>query len=300
VPAPRREVSRKRRALEWTGGALAVAGRAFVGLRFRDYWRQIDLRVLGAPGWLGRAGLALTYGAANMLLARAWWHMLTFLEADPDGRVEVAWAIRTDGASQQAKYMPGNVTQFAGRHVLATALGLRGTAVAKSSVSELGMLCTLAVVFGALAAPLLVPAVTAPVAVVTFASVLGAAGIATSRWLGGPIGARTGEPGGLPDHLGVGLHGGLGPFCAVLGGRLGTPVLCGAYVIAWLAGLVTSGAPAGAGVREAALLLLLDGCVGPVKLLLAVLFGRIAMVAGDVALLAATSLPLLRSRSRAS
>ena len=62
------------------------------------------------------------------------------------------------------------------------------------------------------------------------------------------------------------------------------PVI-GAYVLAWLAGLVTPGAPAGVGVRELVLLALLKGSVGQTELLLAVLLGRLVTVSGDVAFL---------------
>ena len=61
--------------------------------------------------------------------------------------------------------------------------------------------------------------------------------------------------------------------------------MIGAYVLAWLAGLVTPGAPAGVGVRELVLLALLKGSVGQTELLLAVLLGRLVTVGGDVAFL---------------
>ena len=62
------------------------------------------------------------------------------------------------------------------------------------------------------------------------------------------------------------------------------PVI-GAYVLAWLAGLVTPGAPAGIGVREMVLLILLNGLVSQAELLLAVLLGRLVTVGGDMVFL---------------
>jgi uncharacterized membrane protein YbhN (UPF0104 family) len=58
--------------------------------------------------------------------------------------------------------------------------------------------------------------------------------------------------------------------------------LCGAYVVAWLAGLVTPGAPAGIGVREIVLLLLLGSSVAEADLLLVVVLGRIVTMVGDI------------------
>jgi uncharacterized membrane protein YbhN (UPF0104 family) len=58
--------------------------------------------------------------------------------------------------------------------------------------------------------------------------------------------------------------------------------LCGAFVIAWLAGLLTPGAPAGVGVRELVLMLLLKDYIIESDLLLAVLLSRLVTVTGDV------------------
>jgi uncharacterized membrane protein YbhN (UPF0104 family) len=67
---------------------------------------------------------------------------------------------------------------------------------------------------------------------------------------------------------------------------------CGAFVIAWLAGLVTPVAPAGIGVREFVLLFLLKGLVLESDLLVTVLLSRVVTVAGDVLFfLAALCLP---------
>jgi uncharacterized membrane protein YbhN (UPF0104 family) len=59
-------------------------------------------------------------------------------------------------------------------------------------------------------------------------------------------------------------------------------LLGGAYIIAWLAGLITPGAPAGLGIRETVLLLLLSGFVMEADLLMAVLLGRLITVVGDL------------------
>jgi glycosyltransferase 2 family protein len=64
----------------------------------------------------------------------------------------------------------------------------------------------------------------------------------------------------------------------------------GAYVVAWLAGLVTPGAPAGVGIREMVLLFLLKGLVIDTDLLLAVLLGRLVTVSGDLVFFLGASL----------
>ena len=58
--------------------------------------------------------------------------------------------------------------------------------------------------------------------------------------------------------------------------------VCGSYVVAWLACLVTPGAPAGVGIREVVLFTLLNPVVSEADLLAAIIFGRIVTVGGDV------------------
>jgi uncharacterized membrane protein YbhN (UPF0104 family) len=71
--------------------------------------------------------------------------------------------------------------------------------------------------------------------------------------------------------------------------------LAGAYVAAWLAGLVTPGAPAGLGVREMLILVLLAGKVPDGALLVAVLLTRILSILADVLCFLAAF--ILRQRS---
>jgi uncharacterized membrane protein YbhN (UPF0104 family) len=73
---------------------------------------------------------------------------------------------------------------------------------------------------------------------------------------------------------------------------------CGAFVITWLAGLVTPVAPAGIGMRELVLLFLLKGLVLESDLLVTVLLSRVVTVAGVVLFsLAALCLPSCESGS---
>jgi hypothetical protein len=58
--------------------------------------------------------------------------------------------------------------------------------------------------------------------------------------------------------------------------------LAGAFVIAWLIGLVTPGAPAGVGVREAVVAIMLSNTLPMQDILLAVMLGRLVTVLGDV------------------
>lgn len=92
-----------------------------------------------------------------------------------------------------------------------------------------------------------------------------------------------------------------GVLSLIIGVSLLTPsialMFCSAFVVAWLAGLITPGAPAGVGVRELILVMLLKGLVPESELLLAVLLSRIVTVAGDVCFFLFASLCLRKERA---
>ena len=268
-----------KRALHWGGSALAIAGIVFVALRLRDYGAKIDFSRFDSQAWLGVAGLTLIYGASNLMLAMAWWNLLKQFGANTSRR----WAIRVYGISQIAKYVPGNIFHLAGRQAMGAVAGLSNWSLAMSTVWELGMISATGGLFGLLALPLLVPGSPVTASTGLFAASIGIAVILLLRFIGLPAARAFGWYVGflvisallfvwlvelLVDNHAAGVG-----FWLSLGG---------AYVLAWLAGLVTPGAPAGVGVRELVLLFLLKGVVGEADLLLAVVLGRAVTVAGDL------------------
>ncbi|MGB3865115.1 MAG: hypothetical protein WBA29_05745 [Xanthobacteraceae bacterium] len=267
-----------RKWLNRIGALLGLAGAAFVGLRLTHYAGEIDAKRIGAGGYLGLTVLALIYGASNVLLALAWWRLLHRLGVS----VTRGWALRTYAVSQLAKYVPGNIFQFAGRQAIGVAAGIGNVPLAKSTALELALIAAGGALFAPLIIPLLVerPNVVA-VSVVVFMALAGLA-----LWLARRLGGAALGAAALYYLAFLALSGAV--FAAtfrIAGGALsgaGLPGIVGAYVLAWLAGLVTPGAPAGIGVREAVLLFLLAGFAAPPTILLAVVIGRAVTVLGDL------------------
>lgn len=260
------------------GSVLAVAGLIFVGVRLADYWPQLKAAPLSSSLALLLVLLAVGYGLANVLLALAWRDLLHELGAT----LSVARSVAVYGRSQIAKYAPGNVFHLAGRQVLGMAEGVPPQPLAKSIGLELGLL-----VIGA----------------------IGLIGLLLQRWLASQVGALAWV---VPAALAVVVvavvwrwrwfHAGramaaqllfllcsAGVYWAVLSvlapeavSRVPVGVVPGAAIAAWLVGLVTPGAPAGLGVREAVLLLILGVWVPQADLVLAVLLARLVNIAGDV------------------
>lgn len=274
-----------RRWLNRIGALLGVAGVVFVALRLASYADEIDAAGIGVGGYLALLGLALVYGASNLLLALGWWRLLRCLGVD----AERGWAVRAYAISQLAKYVPGNIFQFAGRQAIGVAAGFGNGPLAKSTLLELGLLAGGGALFALLAAPLSFRwlGFASPTPDLHWLAVAAFAGVAFLAALAlGSLGGRSFHSAALSYFAFLVLSGVVFVGCfAVAGGdaemaRL--PAVAGAYVVAWLAGLLTPGSPAGLGVREAVLLVLLGGLAAPPVILMAVVMGRAVTVVGDV------------------
>lgn len=270
---------RLQRWLHAGSALLALAGVAFVALKIKEHAGQIDISGFSTGTWLLLILLALVYGGANTLLARAWWNLLRQHKL----LVPWRWALKTYGVSQINKYIPGNVFHLAGRQAMGMAAGLRAQPLARCSLWELMLIGAIGGVFGILAAPLQWSHVSLGMATTLWFLML-TTSIALLRHLGAKsLSIAMGWQAGFLWISGV-------VFMMVLklidqGGVIqspGWPTLWGAYVLAWLAGLLTPGAPAGVGVREAVLLLLLSGHFSQADLLLAVVVGRAITATGDL------------------
>lgn len=278
APRTRQERHFLRRALKLFGGVLGVAGVVFVLLELRENADQIGLANRGRAFWSMLGMLAVVYGLANALLARAWWLLLLARGAD------VSWmlALRTYGISQLAKYVPGNIFHLAGRQALGQAAGLPGKVVAQSIVYELLLIAGAGMLLFALIAPTLAFGMPSTWGLAMYLVLLPAALLGMRQRLTNLV-AR----GFLMQSTFLALSGvvflatlALVEPTSVQGGNW--PLICGAYVTAWLIGFVTPGAPAGLGVRELVLLLVLDDVVSAGGLLAAVLLSRAVSMLGDV------------------
>jgi uncharacterized membrane protein YbhN (UPF0104 family) len=267
-----------KKILRWTGSALALLGVGFVVSKLLHYSDQVDLGKLDAQDWLALLALVVVCGLANALLALAWRELLQHQRV----ALPMVIAVRIYGVSQLAKYVPSNVLHLIGRQALATAAGLPGWPVAKATLWELGTLLYASVLFAPLALPFLDRASPAWVGTAAFIATL-ALGVAASYKLFSASVARAVSWQAFYLSLG-GLQFLVILLLLVPGAELAPVALgiCGAYVLAWVAGFVTPGAPAGVGVRELVLYFLLSHMVSQPDLLAAVVLARMVSVCGDV------------------
>lgn len=273
-----------KRLLHLAGGTLGLLGVAFVAQRLLHYSDQIDLSEFGPAAWAIFGLLASAYGAANVFLALAWRKLLLSLGVS----VTPEWAIRTYGLSQVGKYVPGNIFHLAGRQAMGMAAGIPSWPLAKSALWELGLIAAMGATFGLLALPALWSSLTPSLSILTFALALAASCIFLRiiGWNNIIVAA-----GWQTLFLSVSACVFVATL-AVIGGssplRADAIVIGGAFIIAWLAGLLTPGAPAGLGVREAILLLLLEGLFDQQNILIAVIASRLVTATGDLFFFAAS------------
>lgn len=268
-----------RRWVHGISALMALAGAIFVVLKLVGHASEIDVSHFKTTTWAFLGLLVLVYGASNTLLARAWWQLLKQVRL----QTPWSWVLKTYGITQINKYIPGNIFHLAGRQALGMSAGLAARPLAQSALWELALLAVLGGLYGALAVPLGWPQMSPATAAVLWASLLVGGYAALCGVRARPVAlAMCWQAGFLMTSGAV--------FIAVLLMTNHTsdlaysawPALCGAYVLAWLAGLVTPGAPAGVGVREAVLLLLLGGQFAPADLLVAVVLGRAVTASGDL------------------
>lgn len=268
-----------KRSLHAAGSVLALAGILFVGMHLHEYWMKIDLPRMTLAGWSAIACLALGYGAANCLLALAWWHLLKHRGVT----VSRLRTIRLYGISNLAKYVPGNVVHLAGRQAMGMAAGISARVLARSMIWELGLITLAGTLFCWIMLPRWLPGlpVQAGLSLCVFSVALLASGL-------GKFAGRHVMAAFLWQVLFLFISGVIFVgLIAILHDNTSVPAdhwlpIVGAYVAAWLAGMVTPGAPAGAGVREMLLLFFLKNIISEENLIVAILLGRLVTVAGDL------------------
>jgi glycosyltransferase 2 family protein len=264
--------------LHLSGIVLAILSIAFVALRLHNYSTSLDFTQFDTKVWSYFFLLALIYAISCILLSYIWWNLLKHFGVCVSER----WVYQTYGKSQLAKYIPGNIFHLAGRQALSIAAGLQGWAVAKSTFWELGFSAIAGTLLAVLAIPLKWPTWPEAVSIAALLGLFMMAGVLVYRFF-----SRSACIAFcwqitflmITGSIFVGVLAIVSPAAVTV---TNFPELCGAYVAAWLAGLVTPGSPAGMGVREVILLFLLKGLLPENDLLVAVVVSRLITIAGDL------------------
>ena len=284
-----------KRALHVVGGLMAVASLYFVGQRLYQYRHDIDIDLLTPGLTVSLFALCGVIAIANVCLALA-WHTLLRRQAL---NVTPRWSILTYGVSQLAKYVPGNIAHLAGRQVLAVAAGLPGWQLARVMAVELGVQAAAATVFMVLIIPVVWPALPVWAALLGWAAVVGVMGRGAGRISRALTTALLWNWLFLLSSAGVFVT----ILLFLLPENLSFTLIVAAgssFIVAWLIGFITPGAPAGVGVREVILLALLGSYLPEQNLILAVVLARLVTLGGDIMYFSVAGIAFLQQRKEAT
>jgi len=269
---------RTRRILELAGNVLSLLAVVFIGERLYSYHGQLDAQqaaALALPVLL----FSVVYAASCMLTALAWRGILAGLGPQLDERQ----AMYIYGSSQIAKYIPGNVLHLLGRQARGVASGIPALPLAKSMVWEVALLCLSGGLFGILILPHYLTVMGTGLSIAGYLAALVLTAWTVSRWRDPRLGRSVFLNSAFLAVSGVLFTLLLYRIEPSAVANAPTALMIGtAYVVAWLAGFVTPGAPAGLGIRELVVYALLQPVAGDAEILAALIAARIVSVLGDL------------------
>ena len=280
------------------GTLLSITAFWFIGSKILANWSMITSWPHQIPFLWVVFVAACAYATASFSLSFAWNLLLRFLgQSELDARLWHSIYART----QIAKYIPGNIFHFAGRHVLGKKAGISHTVMVGATILEaLGLVtaaCAVSLIgfvsgsqepngtalwylwglLTALSLPLLI------IIALKYIRPLQMLNLSTRPFtkLLKPLFCAY-----FFYTLFFLVSGGILLWLVGLVGEIQGPKMSGivfsAYAASWIGGYVTPGSPAGLGVRESLIVMLLNGIiVEPLSLLVALTF-RCITITGDL------------------
>jgi glycosyltransferase 2 family protein len=267
-----------RKYLHLIGTLIAIFGVIFLIFRLRFLANNYELFSIDFRLLVILLALSILYGTANIFLVLAWRGILLKF----NHHVTLLWAISTYGRSQLAKYIPGNIFQFVGRQALGMSAGLEASSLAKSMVIELVLLSFAGICFGCLILPSLMPSFGICNALLLMLVMVSCVSYLINLNFGKIILLSF-----LYQLFFLVISGSVFLILLLDQSSLANidltfyMIVLSIYVIAWLIGLYTPGAPAGMGVREVALIFMLGVLFSENEILNAVVLVRLVNITGD-------------------
>ena len=265
--------------INWAGLGLGILGIAFIVKRFTSLSTEIDFSNIKQFQWAMVFMACFIYCGACVIQGLGWHNILKHL----DVAVESRWSISTFGISQLAKYVPGNIFQFASRQAIGVSEGYPGVPLAKSIGWELGLMGGTAFLFSIFIIPIFNINISIQWALLLFFLAF----TLLVFLIGAVVGKRISYTIVMYAIL-FALTGFVFVFILtfVVSKHMITEIpyisLFGIYIFAWLIGFITPGAPAGVGIREAVLFTFLNPFIPSGDLLLTIVIMRFITVGGDL------------------
>lgn len=295
------------RALGWLAGIAATAGSIYyIGIS----WKGQDLAQYASPAALAGLATGILFYVIGVLVSALAWRKLLAGVGLKNRWGQLAGIV---SITQIAKYLPGNVAQHVGRASLCFSRGIGPAPFFVTAGIELALLLPASALIGTgalLASGRSIGSVTlgkGEVVVAISALAVAAVALVVVMRRAGPMLLARFAPRladrftatALPPSSAllqafllyclvyVAFGGGIVAMAALIttGIEQHGWLLVAAFSLAWIVGFVTPGAPAGVGVREGVMLLIMGTAYPPAAAAAIVVALRLATTLGDVLLL---------------
>jgi glycosyltransferase 2 family protein len=306
--------------------AISIVGALLLGGYFVFFaWRSLDVellwRLVTSPTKVG-AVLAAATLYASIIPISAWaWRKLLSAQGERWSTTRLTAIL---GVAQIAKYVPGNLAQHVARATYSMRSGMGARAYFSSVIQESILAVAASLIVGTIAIACSeqgldrlpdgagVVLVGAGIVLAVLVPVLASVHVDAERarsW-NNPVGRTIAFIGGLPGYavvlnalaayslnyllIGAGLW---LVALTVAPADLDFALVTAAFSLAWALGFFAPGSPAGLGVREGAMLFLLQGGAPNESITLFVLLARVVTMLGDGICYAASSFIHVRTES---
>jgi uncharacterized membrane protein YbhN (UPF0104 family) len=232
------------------------------------------------------------YASGLVALGIAWWFLQGTFATQ---KLAVRDTFVCYGVTQFGKYLPGNVGQYLGRHVVLRGMGLSHATLTMCAITEAGLLVCASLMWSAPLIDLYLPGLPAatllivlPLGLLVVIAIFSVARVRI-RWMENHV--RHFAPAAIFVALALYLL-----FFAIMAMTLQLVAwtfdsqalsfvqLSAVASLSWVAGYLVIGAPGGLGVREAVFLILLHGRMPEDQILLMAAGFRVATFGGDLLL----------------
>jgi glycosyltransferase 2 family protein len=306
--------------------AVSILGALLLGGYFIVFaWRSLDVqllwRLVASPTMVG-AVLAAAVLYASIIPISAWaWRKLLFVQGERWSTSRLGGIL---GVAQIAKYVPGNIAQHVARATYSIRSGMGARAYFSSVIQESILAVAASLIVGTIAIAYSeqgvdrlpegagIVLVGAGMVLAVLVPLLASIHVDAKRarsW-NTRLGRTIAFVGGLPGYA-VALNAlaayslnylliGMGLWLVaqtVAPADLDFPLVTAAFSLAWALGFFAPGAPAGLGVREGAMLFLLQGGAPNESITLFVLLARVVTMLGDGICYAVSSFIHVRTES---
>jgi uncharacterized membrane protein YbhN (UPF0104 family) len=264
----------------------------FITVRFWDYRHLVRGRLTDPKLLLSTLLSSGIYALSGFLLSFGWWLILGSHTRLGEGlKWNSAWRIY--GKTQIAKYIPGNIFHFAGRHVLAAKEGASHKQLVMAATCEIVMMLVTTGLISLTTIVFLwqrIPHYPHPIALVLAALSVGFVVLIIGlrrfgfRQVIQGVQWRKLMAAQLSYFCFFAISVSLFLFLFFQEGIAVTNwvLIAGGYALAWAIGFVVPGAPGGLGVREAMLVTFLSGVLEEKSVLITAILFRFVTTLGDV------------------